>query len=197
MARSSAETRTRLLEAAEHLLVREGPSAVGVNAVAAEAGVDKVLIYRYFGGLPQLLACLSSERRLWPSMEDRAATERSLESALRLALISLARDLRADALVRRASAWELTDDNAMTSALSGARERETARLLASLRSRFDTPRYLDTQALLALLASGVAYLATRPAHAPLAFGLDTSSDEDWQRIQKMTSSIIRLLAGSV
>ncbi|HKZ16288.1 MAG TPA: TetR/AcrR family transcriptional regulator, partial [Geobacteraceae bacterium] len=54
--RDREATRTRLIQAVGALLARHGFTAIGVNAVAKEAGVDKVLIYRYFGGLPQLIA---------------------------------------------------------------------------------------------------------------------------------------------
>jgi AcrR family transcriptional regulator len=44
-----------LVRAVGTLLARDGFTALGVNAVAKEASVDKVLIYRYFGGMPELL----------------------------------------------------------------------------------------------------------------------------------------------
>ncbi len=47
--RSKETTRLRLISAVGTLLARQGFNALGINAVAEEAGVDKVLIYRYFG----------------------------------------------------------------------------------------------------------------------------------------------------
>ncbi len=52
--RDKGATRQRLLEAVGTLLSRDGFGALGVNAVAREAGVDKVLIYRYYGGMADL-----------------------------------------------------------------------------------------------------------------------------------------------
>ncbi|RPI71559.1 MAG: TetR/AcrR family transcriptional regulator, partial [Desulfobacteraceae bacterium] len=59
--RDSEQTRRALINAVGSLLARDGFQAVGVNAVAKEAGVDKVLIYRYFGGLPGLIAAFGKE----------------------------------------------------------------------------------------------------------------------------------------
>jgi len=42
--RNREATRARLIESVGNLLAREGFRAVGINAVAREAGVDKVLI---------------------------------------------------------------------------------------------------------------------------------------------------------
>ena len=49
MARDRERTKARIVDAVCGLLTRSGFRAVGVNAVAEAAGVDKVLIYRYFG----------------------------------------------------------------------------------------------------------------------------------------------------
>ncbi|HRW79035.1 MAG TPA: helix-turn-helix domain-containing protein, partial [Candidatus Sabulitectum sp.] len=54
--RDSEKTREAIMDALERILTREGFTGVGVNALAREAGVDKVLIYRYFGSLEGLLA---------------------------------------------------------------------------------------------------------------------------------------------
>ncbi|MGW7417195.1 TetR family transcriptional regulator [Streptomyces sp. NPDC054863] len=57
--RSSAETRRReLLEAADRVVLRDGPQA-SMNAIAAEAGITKPILYRHFGdkgGLYRALA---------------------------------------------------------------------------------------------------------------------------------------------
>lgn len=68
--RDRARTERRLLEAASALLVEEGFHAVRVNAVAQRAGVDKVLLYRYFGDVEGLLAGLAEREVLLPPVED-------------------------------------------------------------------------------------------------------------------------------
>ncbi len=55
--RSSAR-RAQLLDAADRIVLRDGPSA-SMNAIAAEAGITKPILYRHFGdkgGLYQALA---------------------------------------------------------------------------------------------------------------------------------------------
>lgn len=48
MARSGAETKARILEAANRLFYAEGIRAVSVDAVAAEAGITKKSLYYHF-----------------------------------------------------------------------------------------------------------------------------------------------------
>ena len=45
---SKDSTIKQIINALAHLLATEGFHAIGINAIAREAGVDKVLIYRYF-----------------------------------------------------------------------------------------------------------------------------------------------------
>ena len=48
-------TEQRLVSAVGELLRESGVAALGVNAVAERAGVEKVLVYRYYGGLDGLM----------------------------------------------------------------------------------------------------------------------------------------------
>src|SRR5919202_677470 len=106
--RVRSETEARILTAAERMIVRSGVHEIGVNAIAREAGVDKVLVYRYFGGLPQLLAALGGNRELWPRMTEVARGEESLGAALLAALLESGRALIDHPLPRAAAAAELT-----------------------------------------------------------------------------------------
>ncbi len=63
---SSARRRTELLEAADRVVLREGPSA-SMNAIAAEAGITKPILYRHFGdkgGLYRALAARHTDALL-------------------------------------------------------------------------------------------------------------------------------------
>lgn len=66
MARNRKQTEQRIVEAAIEVLKAEGFSGWGVNHVARQAGVDKVLIYRYFGSMDGLLAGVLEATPFWP-----------------------------------------------------------------------------------------------------------------------------------
>ena len=70
MKRNKEETKDRIIDAAGRLLAEGGFRKLGVNAVAREAGVDKVLIYRYFGGMPELLRAFGVSGDFWPTFEE-------------------------------------------------------------------------------------------------------------------------------
>ncbi|MFI8849582.1 TetR family transcriptional regulator [Streptomyces sp. 891-h] len=63
---STEQRRRQLLEAAERVVLRDGPGA-SMNAIAAEAGITKPILYRHFGdkgGLYRALATRHTEALL-------------------------------------------------------------------------------------------------------------------------------------
>jgi AcrR family transcriptional regulator len=57
--RSADRRRRELLEAADRVVLREGPQA-SMNAIAAEAGITKPILYRHFGDKGGLYAALAT-----------------------------------------------------------------------------------------------------------------------------------------
>lgn len=83
--RNREETTARILGAVGEVLARDGFGGIGINAIARQAGVDKVLIYRYFGGLPELLQAWGASGRFWPSVDELLGDDREAFLALPLA----------------------------------------------------------------------------------------------------------------
>lgn len=55
------ETEKRLLEAVSKVIEEEGFTKIGINRFARQAQCDKVLIYRYYGGLDGLLVAWAKQ----------------------------------------------------------------------------------------------------------------------------------------
>lgn len=53
--RSGNEIPQRLIDAATFLLGSEGPSAIKARTVASAAGMSTMVVYNYFGGVPELM----------------------------------------------------------------------------------------------------------------------------------------------
>src|SRR5216110_804850 len=70
--RDADATKRRLVDAVGTILARDGFRHLGVNAVAQQAGADKALIYRYFGGFPGLLQAYAESTAFWPTTEEMA-----------------------------------------------------------------------------------------------------------------------------
>ena len=55
------DTEKRLIEAVSKVIEEEGFTKIGINRIARQAQCDKVLIYRYFGGLDGLLVAWAKQ----------------------------------------------------------------------------------------------------------------------------------------
>ena len=199
MPRDRTTTRARILAAAEQLLTNDGFSALGVNAIAARAGVDKVLIYRYFGGLPQLLSELARDGQMWPPLSGVAPDAPSAGDARTLSLGALTllllraelAALRDRPLAQQALAWELAERNALTDAMAEARAARHDEMLDTVCDGRRTPPYVDVPALMAILGAGLTYLVLMSRTSGTYLGLDLSSDDSWRRVDKTLASVVR------
>jgi len=193
MTRNSGQTRKKIIAALGRLLARSGFRNIGVNAVAREAHVDKVLIYRYFGGLQALLRAYAEEGGFWPTAEEllsafdgRLPTDNA-ELASKL-LIEFGRALRRRPITQEIMRWELLERNELTDALALYREDEGMKLIALVKGS----RGLDLQALGSLLSAGQTYLILRAKTAKVYNGLHIGRDDDWKRIEESIEHLVRL-----
>lgn len=192
MPRDAEMTKQKILQALAAVLARQGFSRVGVNAVAREAGVDKVLIYRYFGGLPGLVEEFA-KGDWWPRLEQPAGAARMADvGELSLAILkNHLRSLREKPLTQEIMRWELAERNELTDALARAREEEGLDLLA-LEPLKNPPRPdMDIPAVAAILHAGLTYLVLRAKTADAYLGLDLSPHGDWDRVEKALTDLVR------
>lgn len=184
--RDAAATRERILAAVGAILARSGFSALGVNSVAREAGVDKVLLYRYFGGLEGLLDAWG--RANAPSAG--ATGDAAADGDAAAALLSYARSLRARPETLEVMRWELVEDNALTRRLAEVREAAGRADLARLRVPAARARALDLPAMAALLSAGLLHLALRARTAHEWLGVPLRSDEGWARLERAAAALV-------
>jgi AcrR family transcriptional regulator len=193
MPRNSQQTRKKIIAAVGRLLSRSGFRNLGVNAIAREAGVDKVLIYRYFGGIPELLRAYAEEGDFWPTAEELLAEfggqlPQSNEDLAATLLIEFGRALRRRPITQEIMRWELLERNELTDALAHYREEQGMKLIRMIRDA----RGVDLQALGSLLSAGQAYLILRSKTAAVYNGLKLDSDRDWKRLEKNIRHLVQL-----
>lgn len=180
------EKENAILEAVGRIFLRDGYSGIGINSIAAEAGCNKVLIYRYFGGLEGVLEQFAQEFSLITIPE---AKERSLEKNAEKIFHDQICRLRSTPLLREIMKWELVDKNPLTELMAEERETSGMALLDSLKGDSD----LDVHALAAVISAGISQLAIRADTVSHYCGIHINTDEGWERIEKSISSIIRNL----
>lgn len=195
--RDRAATEERILAAVGVVLARDGFGALGVNAIAREASVDKVLIYRYFGGLPELLRTWGASGRFWPRVADLLQREPDLPgqpAARRYARFfeHFIDELRQRPLTLEVMAAEIQERNALTAILEAEREawgEEAIRVLGGAELA-RAPHLAD---LTVLLVAGVQHLLLRGRRLRLFGGIDLHSDAGWDRLKAALAALAERL----
>jgi AcrR family transcriptional regulator len=193
--RDREATRARLIEAVGTLLAREGFTGLGVNAVAREAGVDKVLIYRYFGGLPELIAAFGREGNFWPSIKELAGGDVVAFGQLPLAeqLSQMGRNfmaaIRKRPLTQEILAWEMIERNELTVELETIRENTMMNFFEMFFQ--SVKKGPDIAAMGAIIGAGISYLASRGRKIRFYNGIDLDSEAGWQRLEGAIDSMIQ------
>jgi AcrR family transcriptional regulator len=199
-AKDAAATRERILDALGKLLARHGFAGVGVNAIAREARVDKVLIYRYFGGLPELLQAFAERSHFFPSQDDSpgvpaagAGGPSAADFAVTM-LREMARTLRARPVTQAVMRWELSASNPLTKMLGDARERRGVEMLAAF-PRQSVPPDVDLEATAAVLSAGLIYLVLRSNGTTGWNGVPIQTQAGWDRIERAVEKLVRAVLG--
>ena len=199
--RDREATRARLIGAVGTLLAREGFKGLGVNAVAREAGVDKVLIYRYFGGLSELIVAFGREGNFWPSIKELADGDVEAYSRLPVSeqLSRLSRNfiqaIRQRPITQEILAWEMVERNDLTVELETIRENTMMNFFDMFFPSID--KGPDIAALGAIIGAGISYLVSRGRQISIYNGVDLQSEAGWQRLERAIDAMIKgLFAGT-
>ena len=104
-------TQQKILQAVDNIIANDGFERLGVNVIAQKAGVSKMLIYRYFGGLDDLIAQYLLSKDYWANTDIRAIDGADVAGSLKRMFREQIIQLRDDVTLRRLCRWELTIDN--------------------------------------------------------------------------------------
>jgi AcrR family transcriptional regulator len=194
--RDVEKTKQRLLDAVGRLLSRDGFTALGVNAVAQEAGTDKVLIYRYFDGFAGLLDAYAQGESFWPTNAQLVGDDPAGFLALPYSerLVRLLRnylgEMRRRPVTHAILAWEVISRNELTAKLEDVREKRGIDLLGLVG---EPPPGIDVPAVFAIVSATVSYLLMRARLIRIFLGIDLHTDEGWARIEAVITLFIRKL----
>lgn len=187
------KTQERLLAAVGTILLAEGVAGLGVNAISAEARVEKTLIYRYYGDVEGLMQAYASTSDFWPSLAE------ILEGALELAdparaaarmLTNYSRALRRRPVTIDLLAWECTQRNPLTIAIEVARQARNEELFGQLeKAGFSLETGLPELSM--LFSAAIHYLAIR-GRSLSSFGpLPLEGEAAWAAMEALFEASFR------
>ncbi|ESQ90628.1 hypothetical protein ABAC460_09065 [Asticcacaulis sp. AC460] len=189
--RNREATHAALLEAAKVTLAEQGFQNFGVNAVARQAGCDKQLIYRYFGGLDGLLEAMGGDVATWlgaPPVAVPGATYGEWAANLADAYLTA---LRANPLLQKLILWELSAAPGTLAPLTQARSRAMMQWVMAARGELVMPP--DAGLINAVLIAAIQQFVLSAAVSGNFSGLPLRDDTDWNRLRTGLRQLIRRL----
>ncbi len=187
-------TKQKLITAVGEILSKDGFKSLGVNKVAKVAGVDKVLVYRYFGGLPELIGEYSRTIDFWPSAEELIGTNfdnlKKLPPDMQIAAFfkSFISALRKRPITQDILVWELLERNELSKQLEQIRIKIILEYFEYFKN---IPDDENLTAIIVLMGGAINHLIVKSRINSSIGGIDLESDEGWERINKGVDLLLR------
>lgn len=191
----SEKTRRQILDALKRILLEKGFRGVGINAIAREAGIDKVLIYRYFGSLEGLLATFREEEQICPifaDIVDKFPRDAKLSAVLSSAVLELFKSFRQSSLIQEITRWELAESNPLTKSFIQGIEKKQMDALAEKGIFPDRETVLGV----AIIIAGLHFISLKQKHGTPMMNLELSNPETVRELEDAATELIKgYLAG--
>ena len=188
--RDRERTKSKILKAVGEVIEKHGTEKVGVNLIARTAGVNKVLIYRYFNSVDGLMEQYVTSGEYTSTTGDDylenigVVTPEDRVKIMTSMMLTFLSDLRERKATRDLLRWEIGTGKSM---LSDARNEVAMRLLNKIG---DLPNYPDTGALMTFITAGIYYMTISKDYREKMINVDLQSDDGWKRIEHVIESII-------
>lgn len=187
------ETEKRLLDAVSHIIENDGFTKIGVNRIANRAGCDKVLIYRYFGGLDGLLVEWAKRHDYYSFAYSefidtiKQSEKEDIRQIVKDVLFRQLHYLKDNVLMQQLLVWELSGHSSFKGILE-ERERIGYKLQEELNRSLDIGNDNDMSVAIIISAINYIVLFTRQYHK--LNGIDFSKPETWSRMEAMISKYV-------
>ncbi|QNK63612.1 TetR/AcrR family transcriptional regulator [Pedobacter sp. PAMC26386] len=161
--RNKEQTKRKLLQAVGEIIIEKGYAGLGVNKIANKAGVDKKLIYRYFGDGNILVETYILEKDYWLSLANRLQEFNDIQTpdkAKEIISAILERQFTffyEEEAMQRLILEELTAKSSLMAGICNIRGNIGASLLKHTDPHFENSE-VNFRAVSALLVSGIYYL---------------------------------------
>jgi AcrR family transcriptional regulator len=195
-------TEKKLKDAIERVLLSNGYKALGVNRIAKEAGVSKILIYRYFGNLEGLIKSYVEEKNYWIKLDKNQSLNlqnmsfKELETISANLFIGQLKELRENPAMLEIIRWQLMEKNPVVDDICKiieARGVNTMKMFQKYLPEIE----LDIPVLIALLLGGIYEMALRSRNEEIFNTIDLQKEESWERIENAIIQFFSLVFGKM
>ncbi len=188
MTRDRAQTEQRLIDAVHELITDVGFNRVGINRIAQHARVNKILIYRYFGGLDGLIKAYYEKYQpvaSAPLIDSERLKGVPLEEFFKACcdfIIAEFRLLRANPQAQEVLRNDLLGSRPGTPNPIAFQKEEQIRIMVEKLSNLIQSQYGRSFA--AVIISGMTMLTFMAQDKRTVMGIEMGTDEAWEEIEQ-------------
>ena len=194
--KSREQTESKILEAVASIVESDGFEKLGINTIALKANVSKMLIYRYFGGLEELVARFIMQKDYWANTDTLILNPHSVGDSIKSMFRNQIEQLRNDVTLRRLCRWELSCHNASIDRLRDKREENGCNLIQVV-SRLTGCSNSEVASLASILSASISYLTLIEDQCPTYNGIALQTDKGWEQIAQGVDMIVDLWIKSI
>jgi len=191
--RNKERSKKKFLDAVGQILMTKGCSALKINDIAATAGLDKKMIYTYFGGTEGLLDAYIQSQDFWSNVKvdpsipigdgGKVLTQKMLQSQFDY--------VYKNKELQKLLLWRLSEKRTTLKKLSDRQEANGEYLFSTITDPHFKAHSEQYRAVIAILISGIYYLNLYSNENGSVFcGLDMKSPQDRDKIKEALSFII-------
>lgn len=174
-------TEKRLIDAIGQMIAEQGFEKIGINAVATQSGVSKILIYRYFGSVEGLMAAYIRQHDFWLNFPLEFPAKEELPMFVKEMFKSQIEQLRNNPTLKRLYRWELSSNNDIIAKLREQREEAGLHIVETI-SRLTSHPQEEMAVMASVVTASITYLVMLEEFCPVYNGIAINQDSGWEQI---------------
>ena len=195
--RNKERSKKKFLDAVGKILRTKGYTALKVNSIAATAGVDKKMIYSYFGGIDGLIDEYIQSQDYW----SRVTTEEIVKikpqlddggkSFMEKMLLSQFDYVNTNKEAQKLLLWRLSEPRKALKKLTDTQEENGEYIFKLLMDPYFKDNTEGVRSIMAIMVSGLYYLNMYAAiNGSIFCGIDVNTPEGRDKIKKAVSFML-------
>lgn len=192
--RNKNKSKQDLINAVGELLTTKGYSSLKVNNIAATAGLDKKLIYKYFGGTEELLDEYILNQDFWANVTSEKIPQVINDGGKELTKLMLTSQfdfLEKNEELQKILLWSLSEERKSLKNLIETQEKNGEMIFTTITDKFFGEKSREFRAISAIMVSGIYYLNMYAKKNGSVFcGIDLSEEEGKQEIKNAITKMV-------
>ena len=181
--RDREATESRLLDTIGKMIAEDGFEKIGINAIATQSNVSKILIYRYFGSVEGLMAAYIKQYDFWLNFPLEYPNREELPLFVKRMFQGQIEQLRNNPTLKRLYRWELSCNNDMIVKLREQREKVGVNLVKKVSELTGHPQN-EIAVMASLLTASITYLVMLEDFCPIYNGIPLNENSGWEQINE-------------